>query len=391
MSALRRPAVLAAATALLLAGCGTGGQAPAETEDGTVTSTATATSAETSAVDDALGAFVDAGAVAAVVHLSDGGSTWAGAAGVADVERGTTPAVDAPVRIASITKAMVATVVVRLAERGELALDDLVADHLPGVLPEEQPVTVRHLLDHTSGMPGSDALAFTDVDGALAALGRAWTEEELVASALAKPWGAAPGTAFSYANENYVVLGMLVEELTGAGLAAVLEEEVFAPAEMSATTYPDDATMPADSLRGYLFSGPDPSSELVEVTEQEPSVWNAGAAVVSTAPDVTRFFRALFDGTLVSAESLAQMQAIGVEGYGLGLLAGGDACGVQPPELVLGQRGNGVGYRAISLASPDGERQATLVWTGTALDPAADPLEGPMNDLLVTALAATCP
>ena len=105
----------------------------------------------------------------------------------------------------------------------------------------------------------------------------------------------------------------------------------------------------------------------MDTTEQKPSAWDAGAAVISTAPDLNASFRALFTGEPVVSEGVAQMQQIGVEGYGLGLLAGGDPCGTSPvsagqaPELVFGQRGHGGGYRALALPSPDGQRQAALV------------------------------
>ena len=80
-----------------------------------------------------------------------------------------------------------------------------------------------------------------------------------------------------------------------------------------------------------------------------------------------------------------------MEGYGLGLLAGGDACGAQPAELVFGQRGNGFGYRVMAFGSPDGGRFVTIGWTGGAFDPATDELVLPGGELLIEALASTCP
>ncbi|NIZ91877.1 serine hydrolase domain-containing protein [Kineococcus rubinsiae] len=395
-----RPATAGAAAAvLLLAGC-----SPATAGDGTPSATSTTPPATTppttttpaaaplpADVRAALDALVAAGAVGAVADVRDGDRVSSGAAGIADRTSGAPATVDAPVRIASTTKAVVATVVVQLAEEGRFGLDDPVDAVLPGVLPPERGVTVRQLLDHTSGLPSSSALDGSTAQELTAAVAHRWSDEELVADALRRPWTAAPGTRFSYSNENYVVLGMLVRHVTGQDLPEVLRDRVFGPAGMTATEFPTTTAMPGDALRGYLFTGPDPAGGAVDTTVQEPSVWSAGAALVSTAGDVSRFFRALFSHRLVSPAGVAAMQEIGVEGYGLGLLAGGDACGAVPPELVFGQRGNGIGYRSISLSSPDGRRQTTLVWTGTATDPAADPLERPMNAVLVAGLASTCP
>ncbi|NAZ83852.1 serine hydrolase, partial [Kineococcus sp. R8] len=339
----------------------------------------------------ALDALVAAGAVGAVADVRDGDRTAAGAAGVADRATGAPAGVDAPVRVASVTKSMVAAVVVQLTEEGRFGLDDPVEAVLPGVLPAERGVTVRQLLDHTSGLPSSGALEGDTAEEVTAAVTRRWSDEDLVRAALRRPWTSAPGTAFSYSNENYVVLGMLVRHVTGRDLPAVLAERVFDPAGMRDTTFPTTPALPAGALRGYLFPGADPAAGAVDTTAQEPSVWSAGAGVVSTAGDVSRFFRALFEGRLVSPAGVAAMREVGVEGYGLGLLAGGDACGAVPPQLVYGQRGNGVGYRALSLSSPDGRRQATLVWTGTGVDPATDPLAGAANQVVVAGLASTCP
>ncbi|WP_432510112.1 serine hydrolase domain-containing protein [Kineococcus sp. SYSU DK001] len=396
----RRVPTLCAALALTLTACSTASsvEPPAATST-TVTTTATPAEPLPGPVRTALDAVVAAGAVGAVLEVRDGDRTWTGTAGTLGPAGGPgadrAPAVDAPTRVASVTKSMVATVVVQLAEDGEFGLDDPVDAVLPGVLPADRGITVRQLLDHTSGLPsvGWDS---SSAQALVASVRRTWTPRERVDAALALPWTGEPGAAFSYSNENYVVLGMLVEHVTGDDLGAVLRERVFEPAGMTGTTYPDDPSMPAGALRGYQFPDTGPGPGGFDTTEQEPSAWGAGAAVVSTAPDLNAFFRALFTGELVSPEGVAQMEAIGAEGYGLGLLAGGDPCGTFPPPqgqapaLVFGQRGNGVGYRALALSSPDGQRQASLVWTGAAVDPATDPVATPANAAVVAGLAATC-
>ncbi|ABS04097.1 serine hydrolase domain-containing protein [Kineococcus radiotolerans] len=413
----RRVLTLCAAVTFLLTGC-TSTSSPAPSDDRAATAGASASGFSSSItvtatpvqplppqVRTAVDATVAAGAVGAVLHVRDGDRTWAGSAGTlapsastdAGVDAGGgTSAVDAPARVASTTKSMVATVVVQLAEEGEFGLDDPVDSVLPGVLPAERGVTVRQLLNHTSGLPSAPVFDTSSAQRLLDSVRRSWTPQERVAAALALPWTNEAGAAFSYSNENYAVLGMLIEHVTGDDLATVLQQRVFTPAGMQDTSYPSDTSMPTDALRGYQFPDTGPGPGGLDTTEQEPSAWDAGAAVISTAPDLNAFFRALFSGELVSSEGVAQMQQIGVEGYGLGLLAGGDPCGTFPvpagqtPELVFGQRGNGVGYRALALSSPDGQRQAALVWTGTAADPARDPLTEPTSAAVTAGLAATC-
>lgn len=391
-----RLAAAALAGALLVSGCG--GEAAQGAPGANPTSAAATTSAPGTAsaggavaLSDehaaALRSLVDAGAVGAVLHVRDGGALSAGAAGSADPATGEPAQAGSPLRIASVTKAAVAAAVMTLVEDGTTALDDPVARHLPGVLPQEQPVTIRHLLSHTSGMPSSPALEVADLAAARATTERVWTDAELVEAALARPWTAPPGERFSYTNEGYVVLGMLLERVTGRPVQDVLAERVFAPAGMASTTWPQDASLPAGALRGQVRTA---DGRLAAIGEQHPSVWSSGAALVSTAADIDALFAAMSDGTVLSAESWQQVRDVGVEGYGLGVLAGGDACGAQPPQLVVGQRGNGIGTTTLAFGSPDGDRRVVLSWTGGALDPASDPLFPVANAALVSVLASTC-
>lgn len=369
--------------ALLLGACAAPA-APADASGAPADSTTAGVDAE---VRTALDALIDAGATAAVVDVRQGDSTSSAAAGVRGVDDDTPAEVDDPLRIASITKSVTATVILQLAEEGELGLETTVDEILPGLLDSPAPVTVRQLLSHTSGLPEYLDVLVPDATAMRAQQQTEYTPEELLAAAQSRPWVSAPGSAFSYSNGNYVVLGLLAEEVTGTPLPELMEERILEPLGMDGTVYPDDSELPADALRGDL----EIDGERVDVSDSSPTLWSSGAALVSTAGDVSTFFRALLGGELLEPETLVEMQAIGVEGYGLGLLAGGDACGVQPPELVYGQRGNGFGYRVMAFGSPDGSRFTTIAWTGGSFDPAADPLVAPGSELLIAALASTCP
>lgn len=381
MSKLRIIAALTVSTSLLVSGCSSTGE-PSAVEP--TTTAPSSGSLETDDVQAALDAMVDAGSVAAVAQVRDGDDTWSGAAGL--VERGGTEAASAddPVRIASVTKAMVAAVVLQLVDEGKLELDQQVDELLPGLLP--RPVTVRQLLDHTSGVPDY----FTGFDSAEQIAARAndsVTDDQLISQALAMPWTTEPGQEFSYANTNYVLLGQIVAELDGKSIGQALQDRIFDPLEMSDTTYPTDSTLDEDALHGYTLE----NGTYTDVTDYDASIWSSGAAVVSTVGDMNTFFRALFDGTLIPQNLIDEMQVVTPSTYGLGLLLGGDACNPGSGELVFGNRGNGFGYRTFAFSSPDGQRQVSLAWTTAAPNPAADPLEQVATNALVTGLAASCP
>lgn len=381
MSKLRVLAALTVSTSLLVSGC------TSSDEPSAVQATSTTTSSGSIRTDDvqaALDALVDAGSVAAVAQVRDGEDSWSGAAGL--VERdGTEPAAaDDPVRIASVTKSMVAAVVLQLVDEGKLQLDQRVDELLPGLLSKS--VTVRQLLDHTSGIP--DYLAGLDTAQQIASRADdSVSDDELISKASAMPWTSEPGQEFSYSNTNYVLLGRIVADLDGKPVGQSLQDRIFEPLQMTDTTYPTDADIAGDALHGYVLE----NGIYTDVTEYDASIWSSGAAVVSTVGDLNTFFRALFDGMLIPQNLIDEMQVLTPSAYGLGLLLGGDACNPGSGELVFGQRGNGFGYSTLAFASPDGERQVALSWTSAAPDPATDPLFQYASAALIAGLESTCP
>ncbi|MCJ0979089.1 beta-lactamase family protein [Rhodococcus sp. ARC_M12] len=381
MSKLRILAALTVSTSLLVSGC-TSSDEPSAVEP--TTTTPSSGSIRTDDVQAALDAMVDAGSVAAVAQVRDGEDSWSGAAGL--VERDGTEAASAenPVRIASVTKAMVAAVVLQLVDEGKLELDQQVDELRPGLLP--RPVTVRQLLDHTSGVP--DYLTgFDTADQIAARANDSVKDDELIAQALAMPWTTEPGSEFVYSNTNYAILGRIIAEQDGKSIGQSLQDRIFDPLEMTDSTYPTDSTLDADALHGYVVE----NGNYTDVTEYDASIWSSGAAVVSTVADMNTFFRGLFDGTLIPQNLIDEMQVVNPTGYGLGLLLAIDACNPGSGELVFGNRGNGFGYSTLAFASPDGERQVALSWTSTAPDPATDPLFQYANAALIAGLTSTCP
>jgi D-alanyl-D-alanine carboxypeptidase len=216
-------------------------------------------------------------------------------------------------RIGSITKTFTGTVVLQLVDEGLLELDDPIARYLTGV-PNGDNITIRQLLNMTSGLYNySEDLAFNaslDTDPQ-----RVWTPEELLAIGLAQPPYFPPGTDFHYSNTNSVLLGRLIEALTGHPLDQEFEHRIFTPLNLHDTSLPATAALPRPHPRGYMFGTnvgtvpPACDAATVgrhDVTEASPSwTWSAGGAV-STLQDLTVWARALATGALLSPATQAE-------------------------------------------------------------------------------------
>jgi D-alanyl-D-alanine carboxypeptidase len=269
-------------------------------------------------------------------------------------------------RVGSITKSFVATVVLQLVAERRLALEDPIARWLPGLVPDGERITVRQLLNHTSGLFAFGA----DRDFVRRASRdplRVWAPGEIVAIATAHPPLFAPGARWSYSDTNYFVLGLIVERVTGRPLAAELERRILAPLRLRATSLPAGPDIAGPHAHGYFLR------PLQDVTVGSPSVQWAAGALVSDADDVARFYRALLGGRLVRADLLTLMQTtvaapqLGPDtAYGLGLLNVSEPCGA-----LWGHTGASPGYVADAFTSRDGRRQVVVLANATgSLSPA---------------------
>ncbi len=309
------------------------------------------------------------GAYAAAVHDGD---TWRGSAGVGDLRTGRAPDARGRIRVASVTKTFVAAVVLQLVGEGRLGLDDPIADHLPGLLPYAEPITVRQLLGHTSGVP-RDIVHWRTLEEIDTKRFEAFTPKHLVRLAFdGAPLLFPPGTGFAYSNVGYTVLGMLVERLTGRSLAGELERRVIRPLHLRDTSFPVyQPFLVRPAARGYeQLYGETP-------TDVTTYVWSrlfASGNVVSSPDDLNRFFRALLGGRLLPADLLAQMKdarpgAIGPLGYGLGLMRWPNLCG--DGRDVYGHGGDLPGYNTWSLHTADLTRQVSAGMNRDSTAPAA--------------------
>ena len=271
------------------------------------------------------------------------------------------------VRIGSITKTFVATVVLQLADEGRLSLDDRLESYVPGIANGER-ITIRQLLGMTSGVAN-----FLDDPEFLAAYARDPRMPFAPAAALdiarqhAPRFG--PGDGFDYSETNYFLLGLIVEQVTGISVGEAIDRRIVQPLGLSGTALPRTASMPELSSRGYQ---PTAGGDIEDVTEQNPDVtWTAGA-MVSTLEDLHAWVRALATGALLSPEMQHErLRWTAVPGgepldarYGLGIfsLAG-----------FLGHNGSIPGYSSIAVYLPETDTSMVILVNKSTLE------DGPAN------------
>lgn len=310
--------------------------------------------------------IVAVGSPGAVVYVRDANGARAGVAGYANLRTKERLTANHAFRVGSITKTFVATVVLQLDAQGVLRLDDSIERWLPGVVPNGGAITLRHLLNHTSGIYN-----YTDDPEVLRAFVRnrleVWTPARIVALAVRHQPLFAPGASWSYSNTGYILLGLVIERATGTPLAEELRRRILEPLGLTRTSLPDLPTMPPPVARGYLLVGnglvSTPGGRPADVTAWSPSwAWAAGA-LVSTAADLGRFYRALLGGELLAPAQLEAMRRTvpvgflpGNQAYGLGISLIPLRCGA-----AWGHGGSVFGYTSLAFSSRDGSRQAVVL------------------------------
>ncbi|WP_236076019.1 serine hydrolase domain-containing protein [Streptomyces coffeae] len=353
-TALARPtaltATLTAALTVALSGCGPGanGGAGGETR-------ASAAASRDAAVRTAVRALVaDGAAPGAAVLVRDGRNTRFTAAGVADIRTGRRIRRNDHFRAGSLTKTVIAATTLRLAAQGRLRLDDRVARHLPGLVAGQgndgRRITLRQLLNHTSGL--YDYTADPELARQLnAADTRTRTPASLVRTAVSHRPYFRPGSGWRYSNTNYVLLGMVIERVTGRPYAEAARRLGLRPLALDATTFPGTrSTLPAPHGRAY--SGEDGARR--DVTDLNPSAAGAAGEMVSTLDDLTRLVSGLQRGRATDRAGLRAMRDTSASHgrYGMGLFPVRLPCGVR----LWGHNGEITGSYALAVSTPDGRR-----------------------------------
>lgn len=307
--------------------------------------------------------------------ITENGEDLVVTSGVADTVARDPVDPDGYFRIGSDTKPFVATVILQLVGEGRLALDDTVEEHLPAVVAgngnDGRLVTVRHLLQHTSGIH-DDYPGFDTPEQYLEKRFQPYPAEELVARAMRHRPDFAPGTGWRYSNTGYLLAAMIVERVTGRPWYEEVEDRIVRRIGLAHTVWPGDAAgLPAPHARGYqrFVAGGEP----VDVTELTDA--NASGGLISTTADLNRFFRALLDGTLLAPAELAEMQrTVPVDEqveqmwpggrYGLGLRVRPLPCG----GVYWGHGGGGSGYMTEDGVTADGRRSVVVSMSSTLSD-----------------------
>jgi peptidoglycan/LPS O-acetylase OafA/YrhL/CubicO group peptidase (beta-lactamase class C family) len=316
---------------------------------------------------------VDGFVPGAVMSVSvPGYAPWTGASGLADRDTTRPMQPDTPVRLGSVSKLFTAVVVLQLVEEDRITLDTPISTWLSDRVPDSDRITVRQLLQHTSGL-----YDYLEDRTFIAEMQRdpehEWAPEELVGYASQFPPG--PRGQWDYSSTNYVVLGMLVEQVTGQSLAAEMRQRVFEPLALQHTFVLPEEDAPPSLAHGY--------SQGTDITSASMSFAFATGNIVSTGDDLQRFGRALFAEELLKAETRDLMlQFVSGRGqydmpaleYGLGVMRNQlplDAAGGRDPRAgrVLGHIGGYGGFRTALWYAPSSGITIALSLNQSFTDP----------------------
>lgn len=318
-----------------------------------------------------LAGFVKQGAPSAYLFVGTTGRVAVQAAGQTS-KTGKRLDIDQVWRIASVTKMVTAAIIMQLAREGKLTLDDPLAKHLPAVVPGADRITVRQLLNHTSGVadylavPGSPLLGTSRK--LVANLRQPRSYEASLALARQHSSSIEPGQQHEYSNTNYLLLGRIIEKTEGRSYSHVVTTRVIEPLGLLRTGFPAaNGKLPPSHLKAYLRSDGAPRASNArarshDVTEHTFFL-GADGGLYTSGPDLVRLLEAFWRGELLTDQERQMMIADMVEDhdgnyrYGLGVAAYPTRCG----EVVFGHEGNDLGSFTMALTNRSRSRHVVLV------------------------------
>lgn len=298
--------------------------------------------------------------VGCTAAVRKGNLIWEGAAGLADLSTNTPLAPDSLMRVASITKTFTATVAMSEVDKGNLVLDSIASTWIPAVVGSDQ-YTLRHLLSHRTGLRAYQTMPTFVAAGGFGDPSVVWTPSSLVALVENEPLAFIPGSQYAYSNTNFIEVGMIVEAAAATPIQTLLHERIFKPLGLTRTWLDGVETIPEPLAHSYssrftTTGAPrNPPGSLVDTTYAwNPSIaWTTGA-LVSTAPQVAKFYEALLKGQILPAARVTEMLTTPdpntiTPSYGLGLIRFGTGSNES-----WGHSGDHAGYLSIAAAKPDG-------------------------------------
>ncbi|GIG68375.1 serine hydrolase [Phytomonospora endophytica] len=318
----------------------------------------------TGTLRDELDAVVADGSPSAVLEFRDGPRVERLAGGVAELGRQRPAPVDGRFRIGSVTKTFTSTVALQLVGEGRISLDDSLERWLPGTVPNGQNITLRQLLNHTSGLYNYTDDVLVTPEQVVRDRYKRWTPQQLVDLATSRDPLFPPGTAWSYSNTNYVLIGLVIERVTGRSLQTEVDRRIVRPLGLRDTEVParHSVRISGPHAHGYLQVNGEP----VDITALNVSSSYAVGDIISTTRDLNTFYQALLGGRLLTPAQLTAMKITAFDsGYGLGLSKVALPCGAE----IWGHTGGIPGYLTFSFHQPGTSRYFSLSATSYAVVP----------------------
>jgi D-alanyl-D-alanine carboxypeptidase len=317
-------------------------------------------------------------------------------AGVGDLKTQRPVPRDGQVRIGSNTKTFTAVVVLQLVGEGRIDLNATVEHYLPGVVRgngnDGSKITVRQLLQQTSGLPDYDGVIFTKTEELISRSHSYFEPRRLLDAALTLPPRFAPGTKWEYSNTNYILAGLIAEQVAERPIGEQITQRVIEPLHLRNTYWPGlgEQRLRGTHPQGYVAVAP--GSPWVDVTTMDPSLgWSAGE-IVSTPSDLRTFEEALIGGKLLKPAQQAAMtktvpapgfEPAGTWAYGLGIASHPLPCG----GIAWGHGGDIQGFETRNLVTTDG-RSAVITVTGL---PTSEKMVHDVDDSVDAAICAAKP
>lgn len=326
----------------------------------------------------------------AIYRVQNGDNVQYLSAGTGNIETGEAAAVDAHFRIGSISKTFTAVTVLQLHAQGLLDIEQSVQSYLPGVLPDTYaPITIRDLLQHTSGLPDYElALGFGDPEAIVRDRYYEWEPREIVARMVQQPLAFVPGERMVYNNTGYLLLGMVIEAVTGEPYKEAIRKGILEPLELANTFIPgSDPALPTPFNHGYIALNRYGVRTLVDISHWSPSYAGSAGDMISTLDDLHMFFQSLMDGQLLPQSLLDDMLT---PPTGLELIPGGSmGLGIAVVDLpgtsrLYAHNGWVPGYHTVAWTNRDGS--LSVIGSATVTFPAGQ--EQPAADILLPAVFA---
>ena len=310
--------------------------------------------------------------------------TWTGAAGVANITTGEPMLPGARMRLESVSKLWTATLLLRLAQQHRLSLDDTVERWLPGLLPAGHRITVRQLLDHTSGLIDTNDITQHPTlylgqikDQALRAKiatiqrraakdpGYEFSPQLWVEFAAALPLLLPPRSAYHYSNIGYMIAGLVAERAGKERLPTLFRTQIIAPLHLTSSAYDPHSRITGAHAHGYRVAT---NGRLTDTTTWTFGL-GANGGIVSDAADEARFLTSLMRGALLAPAQLAALKKPSAySNYGLGTGIDKSGCA----GITYGHNGGGDGFETNVFVSGNGDRVAVLLLNGRTADTSGD-------------------